>query len=77
LSVFNIIVESILHIPDDNIKFTKYSPNKNIINIINMIDFIYKSDKYTVDKNGCIDKFGKMEDYVKIFSYDSYDLVWK
>ena len=42
-----------------------------------MIDFIYKSDKYTVDKNGCIDKFGKIDDYVSVFSYDSYDMVWK
>ena len=42
-----------------------------------MIDFIYKSDKYIVDKNGNIDKNGKNDDYVSVFSYDSYDLVWK
>ena len=42
-----------------------------------MIDFKYKSEKYTVDKNGNIDRYGKIDDYVSVFSYDSYDMVWK
>jgi hypothetical protein len=39
-----------------------------------MIDFLYKSEIYTVDKNGCIDRYGKIDGYISVFSYD---LVWK
>ena len=41
----------------------------------------YKSkrtvEEIIVDKNGGFDRYGKTDDYVSVFSYDSYDLVWK